>query len=108
MQAAAIVAVRMLLTARISLRLRTVTFLYLRKASSIFNVHVKKSVSPLLDAEAVRVVTAMPKWNPGINNGKPVRVTFDLTVSFKIPKENKRKCRMSFIRHFLLFLYFPD
>ena len=44
---------------------------------------VKRSVEPSLDAEALRVVRAMPKWNPGKQNGKPVNVRYTLPVSFK-------------------------
>lgn len=46
---------------------------------------VIKSVSPELDAEALRVVSEMPAWNPGMQRGKPVRVSFTLPVIFKLP-----------------------
>ena len=49
----------------------------------ITNPVVKRSVEPSLDAEALRVVRAMPKWNPGKQNGKPVQVRYTLPVSFK-------------------------
>ena len=49
----------------------------------ITNPVVKRSVEPSLDAEALRVVRAMPKWNPGKQNGKPVKVRYTLPVSFK-------------------------
>jgi protein TonB len=38
---------------------------------------------PSLDREAVRVVKAMPKWNPGKQSGKPVDVIYRLPVMFK-------------------------
>ena len=50
---------------------------------SISNVRLAKKVFPSLDAEAVRVVKAMPKWNPGKEKGKPVRVNFSLPIVFK-------------------------
>ena len=50
---------------------------------TISNVRVAKKVFPSLDAEAVRVVKAMPKWNPGKEKGKPVRVNFSLPIVFK-------------------------
>ena len=56
------------------------------KDGSVKNVEVVESVHPLLDAEAVRVVKQMPKWNPGIMNGKPVRVKFSLPITFRIPE----------------------
>src|SRR5664280_3909289 len=36
------------------------------------NVEVSKSVSPLLNAEAIRVISSMPEWKPGKQGGKPV------------------------------------
>ena len=56
---------------------------------SVSNASVSKSVSPSLDAEAVGVITAMPKWMPGKSNGHAVRVKFNVPISFKIPKEEK-------------------
>lgn len=46
---------------------------------------VIKSVSPELGAEALRVVSEMPAWKPGMQRGKPVRVSFTLPVIFKLP-----------------------
>lgn len=51
---------------------------------SVSNVEIRNSVSPALDSEAIRVVTAMPKWNPGMQNGKPVRVYFNLPINFAL------------------------
>ena len=45
-------------------------------------VKVIKGLDPDLDAEAIRLVNAMPKWTPGKQNGEPVRVRYDLTVNF--------------------------
>ena len=53
---------------------------------SISNVRVAKKVFPSLDAEALRVVKAMPKWNPGKEKGKPVRVNFSLPIVFSLKK----------------------
>lgn len=53
---------------------------------SISNARVAKKVFPSLDAEALRVVKAMPKWNPGKEKGKPVRVNFSLPIVFS-PKK---------------------
>ena len=54
------------------------------KDGSISNVKPVLSVHPLLDKEAVRVVKSMPKWSPGKQNGKPVRVRFNVPVMFKL------------------------
>lgn len=55
---------------------------------ALFTSFILRSVSPLLDAEAVRVITAMPKWIPGKNNGKAVRVKLNVPISFKNTKED--------------------
>lgn len=54
------------------------------KDGSISDVKPILSVHPLLNKEAVRVVKSMPKWTPGKQNGKPVRVRFNLPVMFKL------------------------
>ena len=51
---------------------------------SVSDVKVAKKVFPSLDAEAVRVVQAMPKWTPGKDKGKVVRVQYTLPVSFRL------------------------
>lgn len=51
---------------------------------SIVDIQVVRSVSPALDQEAIRAVKAMPKWIPGRQNGKEVRVKFTLPVNFKL------------------------
>ena len=61
----------------------TVRFI-VEKDGSISNVKPVLSVHPLLDKEAVRVVKSMPKWSPGKQNGKPVRVQFNVPVMFKL------------------------
>lgn len=45
---------------------------------------VIRSVSPELDKEALRVVKSMPKWTPGKQKGKPVRVRFTLPIRFSL------------------------
>ncbi len=51
---------------------------------SITDVTVARGVDPYLDKEAVRVVKTMPKWIPGRQNGKPVRVKFTVPVLFRL------------------------
>ena len=53
---------------------------------SLSNVRVARKVFPSLDSEAVRVVKAMPKWKPGKEKGRPVRVNFTLPVVFTAKK----------------------
>ena len=51
---------------------------------SVSDVHVAKQVFPSLDAEAIRVVQAMPKWMPGKDKGKVVRVKYNLPIVFRM------------------------
>ena len=48
------------------------------------DVKVARSVEPSLDAEAVRVVKAMPRWNPGMQKGEAVKVPYTLPVTFRL------------------------
>lgn len=45
---------------------------------------VKSTVDKSCDKEAIRVVSTMPKWKPGHNNGKPVRVRYTVPVMFRL------------------------
>ena len=48
------------------------------------NAKVLRGVHPLLDAEALRVISSSPKWEPGTQGGKPLNVTFMFPVIFKV------------------------
>ena len=50
----------------------------------ITDIEVVSPVHPLLDAEAVRVIKAMPKWIPGHIGEKPVRVRYKMPFRFKL------------------------
>ena len=63
---------------------RVVVQFVVGKDGSISNVHVVKSVDPSLDKEAMRVVSSMPKWIPGKQNGSAVRVKYTLPVTFRL------------------------
>ena len=54
------------------------------KDGSIVEPKVIRSVDPALDKEAMRVVSAMPKWQPGKQRGKTVRVRYTLPVTFRL------------------------
>ena len=54
------------------------------KDGSLVDVEVIRQVDPALDKEAIRVIKAMPKWNPGKQRGKPVRVKYTIPVKFKL------------------------
>ncbi|WP_195470263.1 M56 family metallopeptidase [Bacteroides xylanisolvens] len=51
---------------------------------NLSNVKVLRSVSPSLDAEAIRVVGNMPKWEPGIQKGQAVPVKYTLPITFRL------------------------
>ena len=61
----------------------TVSFV-VERDGSITDVHVVRSVDPSLDREAARVVSSMPNWQPGKQNGSAVRVKFNVPVQFKL------------------------
>ena len=63
---------------------RVIVQFVVEKDGSVTDVHVAKSVDPSLDKEAARVVKAMPKWNPGKQNGSAVRVKYTVPVTFKL------------------------
>lgn len=63
---------------------RVIVQFVVNKDGSISNDTVVRSVDPMLDAEAVRVVRSMPNWTPGKQKGEPVRVRFTLPVSFRL------------------------
>ena len=63
---------------------RVVVQFVVNKDGSISDAKVVKPVDPQLDAEALRVVNAMPNWTPGKDKGEPVRTRFTLPVSFRL------------------------
>lgn len=48
----------------------------------VSNVRILRGVDPALDKEAIRVVESSPKWKPGMQRGKPVRVSFNIPIIF--------------------------
>lgn len=61
------------------------------KDGSITNVKIKRDIGGGCGHEAKRVVEMMPKWIPGKQNGKPVKVQFNLPIIFKLKDEDKAK-----------------
>ncbi len=66
-----------------------VTFV-VEKNGSITNVKILRGIGAGCDEEAVRVVKSMPKWTPGYQDGKPVRVVFNLPIKYKLSKEKTK------------------
>ena len=62
----------------------------IEKDGSVTDVRVVKGVSEELDAEALRVVKASPKWKPGRVNGNRVRTSLTIPVEFKLEKKGEK------------------
>lgn len=63
---------------------RVIVGFIVEKDGSISEIHSLRPVHPLLEQEAIRVVSNMPKWKPGKVKGKAVRVSYALPVIFKL------------------------
>jgi len=57
---------------------------------SVSDVSVVRSLDPVLDAEAVRVIKLLPKFKPGMNAGKPVKTMFSIPIRFKVTNGDKK------------------
>ena len=58
----------------------------IEKDGSVTDVRVLRGCAPVLDEEAIRVVSQSPKWNPGYSNGEPVRVVYNFPVLFQLKR----------------------
>lgn len=63
---------------------RVIVQFVVNKDGSIVDAKVVRSVDPYLDKEALRVINSMPKWKPGMQRGKPVRVKYTVPVMFRL------------------------
>ena len=61
------------------------------KDGSVSDIQIMRSVSPDLDAEAIRVVGMMPKWIPGKQRGKAVTVKFTMPIMFRLQGSEPKK-----------------
>lgn len=66
---------------------RVIIAFVIQKDGSVTNARIVKSVDPELDAEALRIVKAMPNWTPGTQDGKPVNVRYTIPVVFSLYKD---------------------
>lgn len=62
----------------------------IEKDGSVSHPTIKKSVGGGCDEASIKVVEAMPKWTPGKNKGKPVRVAFNLPIKYQLDKDAKK------------------
>lgn len=63
---------------------RVICQFIVNKDGAIVDVEIVRSVDPSLDKEALRVIKAMPKWSPGKQRGRSVRVKYTLPINFKL------------------------
>ncbi len=70
---------------------RVIVTFVVDKSGEVRDAKVMRSIAPELDAEALRVVMAMPRWIPGKQNGEAVHVKFTIPLSFKIPESDKEE-----------------
>ena len=69
---------------------RVIARFTVKEDGSIGDVNIVRGVSPSLDAEAVRVLSGMPKWEPGMQNGKAVPTLYTVPVVFRIIEDGKQ------------------
>lgn len=69
------------------------------KDGKVTDVRVVRGVDPELDAEAVRVISASPKWRPGRMNGQKVRTSVTVPVEFRLKKKNSKGGNFGFKKH---------
>lgn len=63
---------------------RVICQFVVNRDGSIVDIEVVRGVDRSLDAEAMRVIAGMPKWSPGKQRGKAVRVKYTLPVNFRL------------------------
>ncbi len=70
---------------------RVIVQMVVEKDGTITHAKVVRGIDPLLDAEALRVVSNMPKWKPGKQNGEAVNVKYTLPVMFRLGEDADKK-----------------
>ena len=78
---------------------RVIVQFVVERDGSISDIHTVRSVSPELDAEAIRVVSLMPKWNPGKQRGKAVAVKYTMPIMFRLQTPAPAKEEAASIQH---------
>ena len=70
---------------------RVFVAMVIEKDGSVSNVKVLRGIGGGCDEEAVRVISALPKWKPGKINGEPVRVSYQIPINFKLTEKQPKK-----------------
>jgi len=68
---------------------RAIVTFVCERDGSLTDVHVLRDPGDGCGDEAVRVIKASPKWKPGIQNGRPVRVQYNVPVSFTLASDDQ-------------------
>lgn len=63
---------------------RVICSFVVNRDGSVVDAQVVRGVDPSLDKEALRVINTMPKWTPGKQRGKPVRVKYTVPITFRL------------------------
>ncbi|ASU36105.1 energy transducer TonB [Mucilaginibacter xinganensis] len=63
---------------------RVIVSFVCERDGSLTDIHVVRGIGDGCDEEAIRVIKASPKWSPGIQNGRPVRVAYSVPISFAL------------------------
>ncbi len=63
---------------------RVIVNFIIDEEGNIIKATILKGIGAGCDEEALRVIKLMPKWNPGMNNGKPVKVSFNQSIVFRL------------------------
>ena len=56
----------------------------INQKGEVQDVKIARGVDPALDKEAIRVVQGLPKWKPGSQRGKPVKVSYTVPINFQL------------------------
>ena len=71
------------------------------KSGEITDVKILKGIGFGADEESIRMVSTMPRWKPGRQNGKPVNVRYNLPINFQLEEDDK-KSAFTGVKHFII------
>lgn len=63
---------------------RVILTFVIEKDGSLTGIRVARSIDPLLNEEAIRILKLSPPWKPGLQNGRPVRVQYTVPINFSL------------------------
>ena len=75
---------------------RVVCQFVINEDGSIVNIEVIRGADPILNKEAIRVIKNMPKWNPGMKDGKPVNVRYTFPINFRVQSNTRFHIEIEF------------